>query len=49
MTATFGLPDHEQGLDTDLTSMTQPVAINVGISLLGVVAATQSSEEPISR
>lgn len=44
VTGTSGLPDEEQGLATGLTSMTQQVAITVGIPLLGAVAATQSVE-----
>ncbi len=42
VTGTSGLPDHEQGLATGLTSMTQQVAITVGIPMLSAVAATQS-------
>ncbi len=42
VTATSGLPDHEQGLATGLTSMTQQVATAVGIPLLSAVAATQT-------
>ncbi len=42
VTATSGLPDHEQGLATGLTSLTQQVALTVGIPILGAVAATQS-------
>ncbi|MFC0681240.1 MFS transporter [Lysobacter korlensis] len=41
VTATSGLPDGEQGLATGLASMTQQVAITVGIPILGAVAATQ--------
>ncbi|HEX7291142.1 MAG TPA: MFS transporter [Conexibacter sp.] len=44
VTATSGLPDDEQGLATGLTSMTQQVALTVGIPILGSVAATQSVE-----
>jgi MFS family permease len=44
VTATSGLPDEEQGLATGLTSMTQQVAITVGIPILASVAATQSVE-----
>jgi MFS family permease len=44
VTGTSGLPDHEQGLATGLTSMTQQVALTVGIPFLGAVAATQSVE-----
>ncbi|TDD88707.1 MFS transporter [Actinomadura rubrisoli] len=41
---TSGLPDGEQGLATGLTSMTQQVAITIGIPILGAVAATRSVE-----
>ncbi|MEU7899212.1 MFS transporter [Nonomuraea sp. NPDC049152] len=44
VTATSGLPNEEQGLATGLTSMTQQVAITVGIPILSSVAATQSME-----
>jgi MFS family permease len=44
VTATSGLPDDEQGLATGLTSMTQQVAITVGIPVLGAVAATQADQ-----
>ncbi len=37
VTATSGLPDTEQGLATDLTSMTQQVAITIGIPLLSTL------------
>jgi MFS family permease len=42
VTGTSGLPNAEQGLATGLTSMTQQVAIVVGIPILSAVAATQS-------
>ncbi|PWR15939.1 MULTISPECIES: MFS transporter [Micromonospora] len=42
VTATSGLPNEEQGLATGLTSMTQQVAITIGIPILSSVAATQS-------
>ncbi|HEY9411947.1 MAG TPA: MFS transporter [Jiangellaceae bacterium] len=44
VTATSGLADDEQGLATGLTSMTQQVAITIGIPMLSAVAATQSVE-----
>lgn len=44
VTATSGLPDDEQGLATGLTSMTQQVAITIGIPILGAVAATQAEQ-----
>lgn len=42
VTATSGLPNQEQGLATGLTSMTQQVAITVGIPVLSGIAATQT-------
>jgi MFS family permease len=42
VTGTSGLPNEEQGLATGLTSMTQQVAITIGIPILGSIAATQS-------
>jgi MFS family permease len=42
VTATSGLPNHEQGLATGLASMTQQVALTVGIPILASVAATQA-------
>lgn len=42
VTATSGLPDHEQGLAAGLVSMTQQVAITIGIPLFGAIAATQA-------
>ncbi|MBO3750106.1 MFS transporter [Streptosporangiaceae bacterium NEAU-GS5] len=44
VTGTSGVADHEQGLATGLTSMTQQVAITVGIPVLGSIAATQSAQ-----
>jgi MFS family permease len=44
VTGTSGLPNHEQGLATGLTSMTQQIAITIGIPILGAVAATQAVE-----
>ncbi|GAA2700108.1 MFS transporter [Nonomuraea recticatena] len=44
VTATSGLPNEEQGLATGPASMTQQVAITVGIPILTAVAATQSVE-----
>jgi MFS family permease len=46
VTATSGLPNHEQGLATGLTSMTQQVALTVGIPLLASIAATQAELLP---
>ncbi|WP_029210303.1 MFS transporter [Arsenicicoccus bolidensis] len=42
---TSGLPDDQQGLATGLTSMTQQVAITVGIPILGSLAATQATSQ----
>ena len=44
VTATSGLPNEEQGLATGLTTMTQNVAITIGILVLGAVGTTQGSE-----
>lgn len=44
VTGTSGLPDEEQGLATGLTTMTQQVALVVGIPILSAVAATQSTQ-----
>jgi MFS family permease len=44
VTATSGLPNDEQGLATGLVSMTQQVAITVGIPTLSAIAATRSTE-----
>ncbi|MFI0487467.1 MFS transporter [Actinomadura sp. 9N215] len=43
VTATSGLPDEQQGLATGLTSMTQQVALTVGIPIMGSVAATRGT------
>ncbi|MEV0650791.1 MFS transporter [Phytomonospora sp. NPDC050363] len=44
VTGTSGLADGEQGLATGLTSMTQNVAITVGIPILAAIAATRTDE-----
>ncbi|MCA2228749.1 MFS transporter [Nonomuraea aurantiaca] len=44
VTGTSGLPNQEQGLATGLTTMTQNVAITVGIPVLSAIAATQTAE-----
>jgi MFS family permease len=44
VTGTSGLPNEEQGLATGLTTMTQQVAISIGIPILSAIAATQSVE-----
>jgi hypothetical protein len=43
VTATSGLPDDEQGLATGLSTLTQQVAITVGIPVLSAVAAIGQS------
>jgi len=42
--ATSGLPNKEQGLATGLASMTQQVAIAIGIPILSAIAVTQSAQ-----
>ncbi|NUP79545.1 MAG: MFS transporter [Nonomuraea sp.] len=44
VTGTSGLPNEEQGLATGLTTMTQNVAITIGIPILSAIAATQTAE-----
>ncbi|MEW9552505.1 MFS transporter [Nonomuraea sp. NPDC050783] len=44
VTGTSGLPNEEQGLATGLTTMTQNVAITIGIPILGAIAASQTPE-----
>ncbi|MFI1379594.1 MFS transporter [Embleya sp. NPDC020886] len=44
VTATSGLPNEEQGLATGLTTMTQNIAITIGIPILSAIAATQDAE-----
>ena len=44
VTGTSGLPNEEQGLATGLTTMTQQVAISIGIPILSAIAVTQSVE-----
>ncbi|MFI6602692.1 MFS transporter [Nonomuraea sp. NPDC050536] len=44
VTGTSGLPNEEQGLATGLTTMTQNVAITIGIPILSAIAATQAAE-----
>jgi MFS family permease len=41
VTATSGLPDKEQGLATGLATLTQQIAITLGIPVLAAIAATQ--------
>lgn len=41
---TSGLPNQEQGLATGLTSMTQQVAVTIGIPIMGSIATTQAVE-----
>ena len=40
--ATSGLPDHEQGLATGLTSMSQQVGITLGIPVMSAVATARA-------
>jgi predicted MFS family arabinose efflux permease len=42
VTATSGLPDSEQGLATGLATLTQQIAITLGIPVLAAIAATQA-------
>ncbi|MEV5960645.1 MFS transporter [Kribbella sp. NPDC051952] len=42
VTGTSGLPNHEQGLATGLTTLTQQIAITIGIPILSAIAATQA-------
>lgn len=42
VTAASGLPNREQGLATGLTSMTQQVAVTIGIPILSSIAVSQS-------
>lgn len=44
VTGTSGLPNDDQGLATGLTTMTQQIAIAVGIPVLSTIAATQTTE-----
>jgi predicted MFS family arabinose efflux permease len=44
VTSTSGLLDHDQGLATGLTTMTQNIGITVGIPVLSAIAATQATE-----
>lgn len=44
VTATSGLSDDQQGLATGLTSMTQQIALTVGIPIVSSIAATQSAQ-----
>jgi hypothetical protein len=41
VTATTGLPDEEQGLATGLATMTQQLALAVGIPVMSAVAVTR--------
>jgi MFS family permease len=44
VTGTAGLPNEQQGLATGLTSMTQQIAVSIGIPIMGAIAATQHLE-----
>lgn len=46
VTATSGLPDHEQGLATGLSAMAQQVGITVGIPVLSAVATASGDLRP---
>jgi EmrB/QacA subfamily drug resistance transporter len=41
VTATSGLPDHEQGLATGLTTMSQQVGITMGIPIMSAIATAR--------
>ncbi|GAA4469182.1 MFS transporter [Phytohabitans houttuyneae] len=42
VTATSGLPDSQQGLATGLASLSQQVAVTIGIPIFGAIAATRT-------
>lgn len=42
VTATSGLPDEEQGLATGLATLTQQIALTLGVPVLSAIAATQA-------
>jgi MFS family permease len=46
VTATSGLGDHEQGLATGLTTMTQQVALTLGIPVIGTIATSAARTGP---
>ncbi|WP_377273698.1 MFS transporter [Peterkaempfera sp. SMS 1(5)a] len=48
VTATSGLPDHEQGLATGLATMTQQIGITMGTPIMSAVATAQISEAAAS-
>ena len=49
VTATSGLPDHQQGLATGLTTLSQQIALTLGTPILSAIAvARTSSLEPSS-
>ncbi|MFC8451548.1 MFS transporter [Kitasatospora sp. NPDC057223] len=41
VTATSGLPDHEQGMATGLATMTQQIGITMGTPIMSAIATTQ--------
>ncbi len=43
VTATSGLPDHEQGLATGLVTSSQQLGMTIGIPLLGALAASRAN------
>ncbi|MFG2972943.1 MFS transporter, partial [Streptomyces sp. NPDC048331] len=42
VTATTGLPDHEQGMATGLATMTQQIGITMGTPIMSAVAAADA-------
>ncbi|MGW6706810.1 MFS transporter [Streptomyces sp. NPDC054956] len=42
VTATTGLPDHEQGMATGLATMTQQIGITMGTPVMSAIAATRT-------
>ena len=47
VTATSGLPDHEQGLATGLVTLSQQVGITMGIPLMSAVVARVSRDDDV--
>ncbi|WP_327069979.1 MFS transporter [Kitasatospora sp. NBC_01250] len=43
VTATSGLPDHEQGMATGLATMTQQIGITMGTPIMSSIVATQTT------
>ncbi|KOU17665.1 hypothetical protein ADK51_29770 [Streptomyces sp. WM6368] len=42
VTATTGLPDHEQGMATGLATMTQQIGITMGTPIMSAIAAAHT-------